>query len=295
MKESKADLIWRNIFEFAVILFGAMLAAFAIEEFLVPCLILDGGIVGISIIISTLSKLPLSVLTLVLNIPFLLIGAKKLGKIFIFKSAFAMVVFSIFLDVFEKLPDVTREHLLAVSFGGLLLGIGVGLVIRFGGCLDGTEAVAILLNKKYKMPVGRIVLFFNIVIYITAGFLFGFDRAMYSLLTYFITSKILDIVESGLEQTKAAMIITEDAKTIADLIYTRLGRTVTIMEGEGLVSGEKRVLYCVLTRFEVRELRSIINGVDASAFVAISDVSEIIGNHIKRNDARRAEHAEKET
>ena len=290
----KNNKVWKTIVEFAAIALGAVLAAFAIEELLVPCMILDGGIVGVSIIISTLTKFPLSILTLILNIPFLLIGSKKLGKMFIIKSAYAMVIFSVSLQVFSKIIDITKEHLLAVCFGGLLLGIGVGLVIRFGGCLDGTEAVAILLNKRYKqLPVGRIVLFFNILIYSCAGILFGFDRAMYSLLTYFITSKVLDIVESGLEQTKAAMIITEDAKTIAEQIYARLGRTVTIMEGEGLVSGEKRVLYCVLTRFEVMELRSIINGVDTSAFVAISDVSEIIGNHIKRSDAKHLKNTEK--
>ncbi len=105
---------------------------------------------------------------------------------------------------------------------------------------------------------------------------------MYSLLTYFITSKALDVIESGLEQTKAAMIITDDAKEISHLIYKRLGRTVTIMEGEGLVSGKKVVLYCVMTRFEVHELKDIVNSTDASAFIAISDVSEIIGNHVKR-------------
>ena len=114
------------------------------------------------------------------------------------------------------------------------------------------------------------------------GVLFGLDRAMYSLLTYFITSRILDAVESGFEQTKAAMIITNDAEEIAALIFSRLGRTVTLMEGEGLVSGKKVVLYCVLTRFEVRELKTIIDEVDESAFVAVSDVSEIIGNHVKR-------------
>ncbi len=267
-----------------VITVGAIIAAFAIEEFLVPCTILDGGVVGISIIISTLSGLSLSILTIVLNIPFLLAGYKKLGREFVGKSAYAMLVFSIFLEVFEELTPVTEEYLLAVCFGGVILGIGVGIVIRFGGCLDGTEAVAILLNKKVKFPVGRTVLICNVVIYTVAGILFGFDRAMYSLLTYFITSKILDIVESGLEQAKAAMIITNDSKKIVDEIYQKLGRTVTIMEGEGLVSGKKVVLYCVLTRFEVHELKNIIAGIDASAFIAISDVSEIIGNHIKKTD-----------
>ena len=282
--------IWKNsilriILEFIGIAAGAVIAAFAIEEFLVPCTILDGGVVGIGIMVSSLTKIPLGLLTVVLNVPFLLIGSRKMGKLFIAKSAFGMAVFSAFLQIFGPMKDVTDEYLLAVCFGGVLLGAGVGLVIRCGGCLDGTETVAIMLNKRFKLPVGRIVLAFNIVIFVVAGFLFGFDRAMYSLLTYFITSKVLDIIENGIDQAKAAMIITEDAKEISEQIYKRLGRTVTLMEGEGLVSGKKIVLYCVLTRFEIHELREIIDRVDSSAFIAISDVSEIIGTHMKKTIA----------
>ena len=282
--------IWKNrilrtILEFIGIAAGAVIAAFAIEEFLVPCTILDGGVVGIGIMVSSLTKIPLGLLTVVLNVPFLLIGSRKMGKLFIAKSAFGMAVFSAFLQLFAPMKDVTDEYLLAVCFGGVLLGVGVGLVIRFGGCLDGTETVAIMLNKRFKLPVGRIVLAFNIVIFVVAGFLFGFDRAMYSLLTYFITSKVLDIIENGIDQAKAAMIITEDAKEISEQIYKRLGRTVTLMEGEGLVSGKKIVLYCVLTRFEIHELREIIDKADSSAFIASSDVSEIIGTHMKKTIA----------
>ena len=272
------------IIELICITCGAVIAAFAIEEFLVPCTILDGGVVGISIMLTTLLHIPLGLLTVILNVPFLIVGSRKMGKSFIFKSAYAMLIFSVFLEVFAPLKNMTEDYLLAVCFGGVLLGLGVGMVIRFGGCLDGTETVAILLNKRFKFPVGQTVLIFNIGIFTVAGFIFGFDRAMYSLLTYFITSKVLDIVENGTQQTKAAMIITDDAKEIADEIYQRLGRTVTLMEGEGLVSGRKAILYCVLTRLEVRELRDIINSVDSSAFIAISDVSEIIGRHIKRTE-----------
>ncbi|MBQ7432575.1 MAG: YitT family protein [Lachnospiraceae bacterium] len=262
---------------------GAIIAAFAIEEFLVPCTILDGGVVGIGIMIHNMTGFSLSILTVVLNIPFLLIGSRKMGKQFIVKSAFGMIVFSAFLSIFAPMVNATGEYLLAVCFGGVILGIGVGLVIRFGGCLDGTETVAILLNKRFKLPVGQTVLIFNVIIFAIAGFVFGFDRAMYSLLTYFITSKVLDMVENGMEQTKAAMIITNDAEEISEKIYQQLGRTVTIMKGEGLVSGEKVILYCVLTRFEIHELKEIINSVDSSAFIAISDVSEIIGNHVKKS------------
>lgn len=278
-----SNSVLRRIIDFAGIALGSIVAAFAIEEFLVPCTILDGGVVGIGIMINNLTSIPLSILTVALNIPFLIVGTRKIGKAFIVKSAFAMLVFSVFLEIFAPMANATNQYLLAVCFGGLLLGTGVGLVIKFGGCLDGTETVAILLNKKYKFSVGQTVLIFNVIIFAIAGFAFGFDRAMYSLLTYFITSKVLDIVESGMDKTKAAMIITNDSKEISEQIYTRLGRTVTIMEGEGLVSGKKVVLYCVLTRFEIRELKDIIKNIDSSAFIAVSDVSEIIGTHIKRS------------
>ncbi len=275
--------ILRLALELLGISLGAVIAAFAIEEFLVPCTILDGGVVGIGIMVNNLTGIPLSLLTVVLNTPFLLLGTRKMGKRFIVKAVYAMLLFSVFLEVFAPMENATTDALLAVCFGGVILGIGVGLVIRCGGCLDGTETAAILLNKKFKLPVGQIVLGFNVLIFTAAGFIFGADRAMYSLLTYFITSKVLDIVENGMDQTKAAMIITNDAKEIAESIYRRLGRTVTIMEGEGLVSGKKVVLYCVLTRFEIHELKDIIKTIDASAFIAISDVSEIIGTHVKKS------------
>lgn len=261
---------------------GSAIAAIAIEEFLVPCTILDGGVVGISIMVNNLTRISLGLLTLALNIPFLIIGYKVLGHKFFIKAGFSMIVFSVFLELFAEMKDVTDEYLLAVCFGGMLLGIGVGIVISFGGCLDGTEIVAILLNRKLNFPVGKTVLFFNIIIYSAAGCLFGFDRAMYSLLTYYITSKVLDFIETGMNQAKAAMIITNEGEEIADLIYKQMGRTVTILEGEGLISGKKDVLYCVLNRLEVYELKKLIKETDKSAFIAINEVSEIIGNHIKK-------------
>lgn len=275
---------------------GAIIAALAVEEFLVPNHILDGGVVGVGIMVNYLSGIPLGVLTALLNIPFLIIGSRRMGRGFILKAAYSMLVFSVFVELFAPLTSATYEHLLAVCFGGVILGLGVGLTIKFGGCLDGTETVAIMLNKKFGIPVGTVVLILNVLIYGTAGFLFGIDRALYSLLTYFIASRILNIVENGIDEAKAAFIITNDAEEIANKIYSSLGRTVTIMEGEGLVSGKKVVLYCVLTRFEVYELKKIIKSIDQSAFVTISDVSEIIGVHMKKNDRKRVlETANEET
>ena len=189
------------------------------------------------------------------------------------------------LEVFKGVPDVTDTELLGVVFGGVLLGAGVGTVLRYGGCLDGTEIVAMLISKKTDFSVGQIIFAINIVIYIIAGLLFGWDRALYSLLTYFISFKVIDMVEEGMEQGKAVVIITNEAEHIADELYKKLGRTCTFVEGSGLVSGKKVILYCVVTRIEVNEVKRIVRGGDASAFVTISDVSEIIGNHIKRTNS----------
>ena len=163
--------------------FGIVLAALSLESFLVPNLILDGGVTGVSMILSQLTPLPLSLFILVLNIPFVYIGYKNLGKRFLVKALYSMTMFSIVLSLFHHIPEFTEDILLATVFGGLFLGLGVGLVIRFGGCLDGTESVAMVLSRKTSLSVGQVVLIFNLFIYALAGFIFGFDRALYSLLT----------------------------------------------------------------------------------------------------------------
>lgn len=279
---SKNKTLLNNFLSFLLITVGATLAAIALEIFLVPNNIIDGGIIGISIMVSYITKIKLSVLTLVLNIPFLILGYKQLGKSFLIKAAYAMIVLSLLLEELKPVPELTNDVLLATVFGGLLLGIGVGFVIKFGACLDGTEVVAILINKKTSFSVGQVVMFLNFFIYSTAGFLFGWDRALYSILTYFITFKIIDMVSEGFEQAKAAMIITNHGEEIANSIYKHLGRTVTMLEGEGLISGKKVVLYAVVTRIEIPELKRIVAADDYSAFVTITDVNEIVGKHIKK-------------
>jgi len=271
-----------TILSFMMAALGAVIAAFAIEEFLAPNNIMDGGIVGISMVADVFIPIPLGALTMLFNIPFLWVGYRQMGKLFLGKTTFAIAVFSVFLQIFEGMQNATEEPLLATVFGGIILGIGVGLVIRSGGCLDGTETVAILISRRTSFSVGQIVLAFNIVIYSVVGFLFGADRAMYSLLTYFIASKVIDLVEIGFDSAKAVMIITEEGKRIADEIYQTLGRTVTLLEGEGLISGRKVVLYCVVTRIELPLLKKVVREDDASAFMTVSDVSEIVGDHVKK-------------
>ena len=274
------------IISFIAITIGAFLGSIALNTLLLPNTILDGGVMGISMIISKLSGFSLSILMLLLNAPFIYIGYKHLGKGFLIRAIYSMIIYSVLIKLTEGFEPITEEMLLATVFGGALLGIGVGIVIRFGGCVDGTESVALVLSRKITLSVGQIVLLFNLIIYSVAGMLFGLDRGLYSILTYFITSKVIDLVSTGLEQTKQAFIITEKGTELSKVIYKTLGRTVTTIKGKGLISGDKEVLYCVLTRIEIYELKKIVNSMDESAFITISDVTDIIGNHIKSNKKR---------
>ena len=278
---------FRKVIEYLILTLGCILAAFALEQFLIPNTVLDGGVTGISIIIYKLTNIPLGLLVVLINIPFIYIGYRNLGKRFLFRTIYAMLTFSLFLSYLELFDPFTEEMLLATVFGGAILGVGVGLIIKSGGCNDGTESVAIVISKRTSLSVGQIVLIFNLVIYIVAGFIFGFDRAMYSLLTYIITFKVIDFVSEGLEQAKAAMIITDKGTNISEEIYKKLGRTTTMIRAKGLISGEKEVMYCVLTRMEVFELRHIVEDMDESAFVTITDVSDIIGDHIKSTNKKK--------
>ena len=282
MTKGRKKRIKNNILSWVMIITGAVIAAFALEEFLAPNHILDGGVTGISMILSHFISWKLGILVVILNIPFIIVGFKKLGKGFILRTVVAIVVFSVMTGLFEEMTNATEDIILATTFGGVLLGVGVGLVLRGGACLDGTEIVAILISKKLSISTGQIILFFNVIIYSVAAAVFGLDRGMYSLLMYFITSKVIDIVEIGWDNTKSVMIITDKGKELAQDIYVQLGRTVTFMQGQGLVSSEtKDILYCVVTRAEIFELKRIISSVEGSTFTTISDVSEVVGNHVK--------------
>lgn len=287
MQKIKKSPILINILKYIVITVGAIIAAFALEAILVPNSILDGGVNGISIILNILFGWKLSLLIVLINIPFMYIGYRNLGIKFLVKALYSIIVFSLFLEIFHSVKHVTDNILLATIYGSLLYGLGVGLIIRCGGCLDGTESLGIVISKNTNFSVGQFVLLCNVIIFSVAGCFFGIDRSLYSLLAYFITSKVVDEISEGLEKAKAALIITEDGKKMAEHIYNSIGRTVTLIKGSGLISGEKSVLYCVLTRIEIAELRRVVAEEDESAFITITDVSEIIGSHIKSNKKER--------
>ncbi|MDS1030258.1 YitT family protein [Bacillota bacterium LX-D] len=280
---TKKHHILREIKRYLLLFIGSILAAVGLEIFLIPNNIIDGGIVGISIISSYLTKLPLGLFIVILNLPFLILGYKQIGKTFVISSLFSIVSLSFWVSVFTPIPGLTQDILLATVFGGMILGMGVGIIIRYGGSLDGTEMVAIMINKQTPFSVGETVMFFNIFILSSAGLIFGWDRAMYSLIAYFIAFKVIDITIEGLDEVKAAMIISDYGEEIADAITARLGRGVTFLEGRGGFSKNKKtILYSVVTRLEVAKLKSIIYDKDENAFVTINDVFDIMGGKHKK-------------
>lgn len=277
MKSEKRQIL-KMIKKYILLCIGSIVAAVGLEIFLVPNNIIDGGIVGISIISSYLTKIPIGFFTFVLNLPFLVIGYKQIGKTFVLSSLFSISVFSIFTTLFHPVPELTHDILLAAVFGGIILGIGVGIILRYGGSLDGTEIIAIILNKGTLFSVGQIVMIMNIIIFSFATLVLGWDRALYSMLAYFVAHKAIDVVIEGFDEVKAVMIITDNGDEIADAIVARLGRGVTFMEGQGGFSKDtKTILYSVVTRLEISKLKSIINDKDENAFVTINDVSDVMG------------------
>ncbi len=279
-------LTWLRTLKRAIfIMIGAFLVAIGLEIFLVPNQVIDGGIVGISIITSHLTHLNLGLLLFVLNLPFLFLGYKQIGKTFAFSTLFGIIVLSIGTNLLHSVPGLTEDPLLASVFGGIILGVGVGLVIRYGGSLDGTEILSILINKKFPFSVGQLVMFFNLFILSSAGFVFGWDRAMYSLITYFIAFKVIDITIEGFDETKSVWIISDKTEELGNIILYRLGRGVTYLTGEGAYTGDlKKVIFCVVSRLEEAKLKSIVEEVDPNAFLAIGNIHDVQGGQFKKRD-----------
>lgn len=280
-KLSKDKIIKRAFFIFL----GAILMALGIEVFLVPNMIMDGGIVGISIILYNLTGIKIGIFIFLLNIPFFFIGYKQIGKTFAFSTLFGVAILSVATYYLHHVAAFTDDMLLATFFGGIVLGAGVGLVIRYGGALDGSEILAILLGKRFPFSVGEFIMVFNIFIFGWGGFVLGWDRAMYSILAYIIAFKTIDIVIDGLEESKSVWIISDKYKDIGEAILARLGRGVTYFQGEGGYSGDdKKIIFCVITRLEEAKLKVIVDEVDPDAFLAIADINEVRGGRFKKKD-----------
>ncbi|WP_349407846.1 YitT family protein [Pseudalkalibacillus sp. SCS-8] len=277
-KESLGHLIYRII----MIILGAALAAASIELFLIPNQIIDGGIIGVSLILDYLSPLNFAVLVIILNIPFMFAGYKQIGKTFVISSMVGILSLAAFETLLHNFEPFTNELILATVFGGLVLGVGVGLVIRHGGSLDGTEIFGILITKKIPFSIGEIVMFLNIFVFGWAGFVFGLERAMYSILTYYIAFKTIDTVIQGLDETKAVLIVSDHYEEISGAILDRLGRGTTKLMGKGgYTDAQKEVIYAVITRLEVTKLKNIVYDIDKQAFITIMNTQETKGAKFK--------------
>ncbi len=275
------DTIRRVIF----LSLGVILVAIGLEQFLVPNNIIDGGIVGVSIITSYLTKMPLGMFIFFFNLPFLYFGYKHLGKGFLFSSLFSIGFLSIAVTIFHNFPKVTEDLLLSCIFGGIIIGIGLGIIFRNSGSLDGTEIIAMTFSRKISFSVGEIIMFFNIFILGTAGLVFGWDRAMYSLIAYFIIFKTIDTVLEGLDESKSIIIVTDYYEEISNAIMSHLERGVTLIEGQGGYTGEpKKIVFCVITRLELAEMKKLVSEIDPNAFIAIENVHEVSGGKLNRKN-----------
>lgn len=262
---------------------GAIITAVGLEIFLIPNNIIDGGVVGIAIMLSAVTGLPFGMFLIVINLPFLFLGYKYIGKHFAIATTFSIICLSFWSNIFLPVLPVTNDFFLAAVFGGIITGAGVGIVIRNGASFDGTEIVAIITDRKTVFSVGEIVMFINLFILSSASFVFGWDKAMYSLVAYFVISKMIDVVIKGLEETYAVMIVTSQHDEITDKLMKQMDKGVTLLHGEGGYSKEKRkILYCIVTRLEIDSLKSIVLDIDEAAFITINPVSDIVGGRLRR-------------
>jgi len=268
-----------------LIILGAVLAGVALEVFLIPNNIIDGGITGISIMGAHITHVPLGVFLFLFNLPFLIAGYKSIGKTFALSTLLGVVTLSVTTSLLHHVKAFTDETLLATVFGGILLGIGVGIVIRSGGTTDGTEVVAIMVSKKTPFSVGQMVMFINLFILGSAGLVFGWDNAMFSLITYFIAFKVMDLTIEGFDESKSIWVISDNYREIGEAIVSRLGRGVTYLNGEGGYSGDtKQVIFTVVTRMEEAKLKSIVTELDPAAFLAVGNIHDVRGGRFKKKD-----------
>lgn len=276
-----------NIKDFIFISAGVFMASVGLKGFLLPNNFLDGGAMGVSLLLEIITKVDLSILIIFVNLPFILLGAKQISKSFAIKSIIAILSLSATVH-FLSFPIITNDKLLIAVFGGFFLGAGIGLSIRGGAVIDGTEVLAITLSRKSSLTVGDIIAIFNIFLFIAAIFFVGIEFAMYSMLTYFTASKIVDFIINGVEEYIGVLIVSKDSNHIKNHIINELRLGVTVLNsgigygnrGESDHSGE--VLYCVVTRLEVSKLISDIEKIDPSAFLVQQNVKDTKGGIIKK-------------
>jgi uncharacterized membrane-anchored protein YitT (DUF2179 family) len=277
----------RQLRDAALIILGMLSAGLGLKGFLLPNGFIDGGVTGISLLISELTNWSLPLLIIVINIPFVYLGYKNIEKIFALKTLTAIIGLALCL-LFISYPVVTSDNLLVAVFGGFFLGAGIGLAMRGGGVLDGTEILAITLSKKISISIGDVILIINIIIFLVAAFILSFDRALYSILTYLAAARTIDFLISGIEEYTGVTIISSRSEQIRRMITEELGRGVTIYKGKrgygmhGHQLDETDILFSVVTRLEVAKLKAEIEKIDLQAFVIMHGIKDTKGGMIKK-------------
>lgn len=268
------------------VVLGGIIAGYGLEAILIPNKISDGGVTGISIMLSTVTPISISVFIVLINLPFLYLGYKQIGKTFAVRSLIGILTLSISTNIMHHVPTVIQDDsFLVIVAGGTILGIGMGLALRNGGALDGTDMLAVLISKKTPFSVSDIIIAINLIIFSFAILVFGVKGAISSLISYVIATKVIHMIEVGLDESKYVKIISKHYEEIGEAIQQRLGRSVTYTPGTGGFSKENLVIVnCVINRMEESKMKSIIKSIDPNAFVTFSDVAEVRGGSFKKKD-----------
>jgi uncharacterized membrane-anchored protein YitT (DUF2179 family) len=270
--------------DIALVSLGILSAAFGLKGFLLSSRYIDGGVTGISMLVSDLTGLPLALFIPLINLPFIALGYSQIGWRFAAKSALAIAGLSACLALVH-FPDVTPDKLLTAVFGGFFIGAGIGLAMRGGAVLDGTEVAALLVSKRSSLlRVGDVILLLNVFIFSAAAFFLGVETALYSILTYVAASKTVDFLLHGIEQYTAMVIVSEHSEMIRQAIIRDLARGVTLYKGRrGWTDAEQDILFCVVTRLEIGRVRGLVTEYDPAAFVVIYPLSDVHGGVIKKS------------
>ncbi len=285
MTEQKTAII-RHLKDFIFITLGVFSAAFGFKGFLLTNHFIDGGATGISLLISALTKIPLSVLLILVNIPFIFLGYKIMGKAFAIKTSLAIAGLALVVGT-VNFPNITNDNLLVAIFGGFFLGSGIGLAVRGGAVIDGTEVLAIFLSRRFGTSMGDIIIVINVIIFSVAAYFLSLEIAMYSLITYLAASKTLDFIVDGIEEYMGVKIVSLKSYEIANMIKDDINWGVTIYEGKNGFGkkGEMKkidIVYSVVTRLQLNRLNAEIEKIDPNAFIVINSVRNIKGGMVKK-------------
>jgi len=273
----------REIRNAVLILVGILSAGMGLKGFLLAGNLIDGGVTGVSMLLDRVTALPLAIWLPLVNLPFVAVAYQQIGPVFALRSTLAIAGLAVVL-AFVQFPAVTGDRLLEAVFGGFFLGGGIGLAVRGGAVLDGTEIAALLISKRsHVLKVGDVILFFNVVLFLAAMSVLGIESALYSILTYFTAAKTLDFIIHGIEEYTAMTIVSSSAAAIRKELTESLGRGVTVYRGYGGMTGsEQHILYCVVTRLEIGKVKTIAKAHDENAFIVSSALSDVEGGVVKR-------------